>query len=108
MRDFKSSIKNASRRITFLREKSHQNSFDKAEISALETLVRVANVYNDARGGGGPHLENILYMVRDVLEETIEDFSEDIDAIQVERLQDARKKCTEGIRIIRNLGKEDE
>ena len=106
MQDFKSHLKRVGRRVSYLENKtssnSRSNSFDRAELSALNALLRVANVYNDARQDGGSHLENILYMVRDVLEETVEE-SPNLDEDTAGRLGEARRKCTEAIDIIHRI-----
>ena len=105
MQDFKNHLKRINRRIDWLENKrggkERLNSYDKAEVSALNAALRVANVYNDARDPGGSHLENILYMVRDVLQETIEEC--DLDEETEGRLSQAELKCTEAIDLVHRI-----
>lgn len=109
MQDFKSQIKRVSRRINYLENKvqksNNPNSFDRAELSALGALLRVASVYDDARRPGGSHIENVLFMVRDVLQETIEESGSVLDEDTLDRLGFARRKCTEAIDLIHSLQK---
>jgi len=110
MHDFKGKMKAVSRRITHLRTRIDENqaspksaSYDRAEVSALSDLLRVAAVYNDARGPEGSHVENTLYMVRDVLEDTVTAYSSSLPAEEVERLQTAWEKVNESIQVIRKM-----
>ena len=68
----------------------------------------MAKIYEDAREEGGSHIENILYMTRDVLSEVLEENRDVLEKDALERLDYARKKCTEGIEFIHRIGDEDE
>lgn len=110
MHDLKGKMKAVSRRITHLRtriDEGHASpksaSYDRAEMSALSDLLRVAAVYNEARGPEGSHVENTLYMVRDVLEDTVSTYSASLPAEEVERLQTAWQKINESIQVIRKM-----
>lgn len=109
MQNFKAHKKTAERRIRFLENRvsgqgKKANSWDKAELGALTALMRVARVYDDARDDGGSHLENILFMTRDVLTEILEENEDVLDPDALGRLNYAKNKCTEGIDFIHRLG----
>lgn len=115
MHDFKSKMKAISRRITHLRTRidegsstSKSASYDKAEVSALSDLLRVAAVYNDARGPQGSHVENTLYMVRDVIDDTLTSCSTQLDEDAKQRLQTAWTKCSDSIQVLRRLAEDAE
>jgi exopolyphosphatase/pppGpp-phosphohydrolase len=113
MHDFKAKMKAVSRRISHLRSRIDEGqaspksaSYDKAEVSALSDLLRVAAVYNDARGPDGSHVENTLYMTRDVLADTLTVANLDEDTKQ--KLQTTWEKVNESIRVIRKLADDAE
>lgn len=113
MQDFKGHIKRVERRVDFLDSKirdkhKRTNSYDKAELSGLQALLRVARVYEDARGEGGSHVENVLYMVRDVLTEVGEEWESTLDEDTLDRLDSARAKCSEAIELLHRLSDETE
>lgn len=113
MQNFKAHRKTAQRRVTFLEDKlsdknKRSNSWDKAELSSLQALLRVANVYEDSRDDGGSHIENILYMARDVLKEVHEENTDVLHEDALERLEHAQKKCTEGIEFLHRMSDEAE
>lgn len=106
MENFRGHTKRVARRAEFLEKKigdknKRTNSYDKAELSGLHALLRVARVYEDARGDGGSHIENVLYMVRDVIEEVGEEWPLDEDTQG--RLTSARRKCTEAIDLLHRI-----
>lgn len=109
MEDLRSKMKIISRRIAHLRTRvdsgqgQSSSSYDKAEITALDSLLRVAAVYNDARGSNGSHVENTLYMVRDVIDDTLTANKGTLDANTQERLQSAWNKLSESIQVIRKV-----
>lgn len=110
MHDFKAKMKAVSRRITHLRGRIEDKqaspksaSYDKAEVSALSDLLRVAAVYNDARSPEGSHVENTLYMVRDVIDDTLGAHQDHLDEDSKLRLQSAWDKVNESIQLIRKL-----
>ncbi len=115
MHDIKSKMKALSRRISHLRTRIEEGSsspkaasYDKAEMNALHDLLRVAAVYNDARGPNGSHVENTLYMARDVLSDTLSTCSTQLDPDTKERLQTAWEKVNESIGVIRKLANDVE
>lgn len=115
MHNFKGKMKAVSRRIAHLRTRldSPQSNprsldYDRAEVTALSDLLRVATVYNDARGPDGSHVENTLYMVRDVLEDTVSTNSSSMSPDDVARLQTAWDKVNESIQVIRKLAEDVE
>jgi predicted nucleic acid-binding Zn-ribbon protein len=111
--DLKNKMKIVSRRIAHLRTRidsgpnQSSSSYDKAEITALDSLLRVAAVYNDARGPHGSHVENTLYMVRDVIDDTLAENKGTLDAHTQERLQSAWTKLSETIQVIRKVADDD-
>lgn len=112
MQDFKGHTRRVERRVDFLAGKikdknKRTNSYDKAELSGLQALLRVARVYEDARGDGGSHVENVLYMVRDVVTEVGEEWGKTLDEETLERLDSARNKCTEAIELIHRVGDDE-
>jgi len=111
MRDFNGKIKAVSRRIAHLRSRVTDNNvseksaaYDRAEVTALSDLLRVAAVYNDARGPEGSHVENTLYMVQDVISTTLASTQ---DAPTKERLQEAWNRCSESLRVIRKMADDE-
>lgn len=113
MHDFKSKMRVISRRIAHLRTKVDDNevspksaSYDRAEMTALSDLLRVAAVYNDARGPQGSHVENTLYLVRDVIDD-LRGNSESLDNGTQERLKSAWEKVNESILVIRKMADAD-
>lgn len=108
MQDFKSHVKRVERRVNHLRKKAHTNSYDKAELGGLQALLRVSQVYEDARGPGGSHVENALFMVRDVVTEINEEWADTLDEDALGRLASAERKCTEAIDLIHRIRVSDE
>jgi len=113
MQDFKSKMKAVSRRISYLRGKIESNegtqkslSYDKAEASALSDLVRVAAIYDEARGSGGSHVENTMCLAMDVLDDLMESGALPND--QVERVQTAWSKLNQSITTLRKMADTDE
>ena len=112
MQDFKGHTKRVERRVDFLAKKINDkgkrtNSYDKAELSGLQALLRVARLYEDSREEGGSHVENVLYMVRDVVTEVCEEWEGSLDEEALERLDSARNKCTEAIDLIHRMGEDE-
>ena len=110
MQNLRAKMKAVSRRISHLRSRiedstisSKSIAYDKAEASALTDLLRVAAVYNEARGQDGSHVENTLYMVRDVIDDTLDTCGPNLDLETKDRLKSAWEKCSESIRVIRKL-----
>lgn len=113
MHDFKSKMKAVSRRISYLRgkidsseEKSNSSSYDKAEVNALSALVRVAALYEEARGSGGAHVENTMCLARDVFDDLLTETSLPPD--QRERVQGAWEKLNQSISTIRKIAEADD
>ena len=107
MRNFKNHKKSIERRCKHLAERieggGRQVSWDKAELNALRSFMRIANVYEDARGSGGSHLENCVSMVRDVINEVLEEDQDVLSDEALERLEAASDKCTESLDLIHNI-----
>jgi hypothetical protein len=108
MQNFRAHVKTAQRRVDFLKEKSNNpqkrfNSWDRAELSSLQALLRIANLYEDSREDGGSHVENVMYMARDVLTELGEENRDVLDEDALERIDHAKRKLTEGINMIHRM-----
>jgi len=112
MQDFKGHAKRVERRIDFLRGKINDkgkrtNSYDKAELSGLQAVLRVARLYEDARGTGGSHVENALYMSRDVADEISEEWGDVLDDDARDRLDSVKDKCSDAIDLLHRMTDED-
>jgi len=113
MQNIKSHLKVASRRLAHLRSRIEENSkdsgssYDKAEASALQSLLQIANVYNDARGQNGSHIENTLSTVRDVLSTTLATQESNLPPDEATKLRLAWEKVNESIQLIRKIENED-
>lgn len=113
MQNIKSHLKAASRRLAHLRSRIEKNqndsgsSYDKAEASALQSLIQIANVYNDARGQNGSHIENTLNTVRDVLSTTLHTQEHDLPSDEAIKLRSAWEKVNESLQLIRKIENED-
>lgn len=115
MHDINRTAKRLERRARHLEDRlragdSSSSDYDTAELNALRDALRVMAVYNDARKEGGSHLENILNMVHDVVDDTLEVYADQMDGDTSQRLLQAREKCREGLEQIRklsNLPKDD-
>jgi hypothetical protein len=108
MHDINSTVKRLERRARHLETRlrtgeSNASDHDTSELKAIRDALRVMAVYNDARGDGGSHLENILNMVHDVVDDTLEVYVDQLDGDTIQRLQQAREKCREGLEQIRRL-----
>lgn len=108
MEKFKQKMGVVSRRMQFLQNRiakanaeNSNLSYDKAEAAALDSLLRVASLYDSARNGSG-HVENTLCMVRDVLGEI-----QTVGAVNSEetstRVQAAWDKVNESLTLLRAL-----
>jgi len=112
MHDFKSKIKAVSRRISYLRGKIESNSsdrsvsYDKAEMQALSDLIKVAAIYEEARGQGGSHVENTLCLARDVLDDLMEQGT--IPEDQAQRVQTTWEKLNHSITALRKISSTNE
>ena len=112
MQNFKPHQKTIERRVNFLDKKVATSSnrkslsWDKSELSSLKAFLRVGKVYEDARSKGGSHLENILFMARDVIEEVLEEDRADLADEAIERLESAHEKLVEGIELIHRISEE--
>lgn len=113
MQDFKSKVRVISRRIEHLKSRISEkkvskvaSSFDKSEVNALDSLLRIAAVYNDARGPGGSHIENTLYAVKDILKDVLDRL--DLDPDLHDGIAVVLDRCDESLLIIRNIADHDD
>lgn len=104
MQDINGTVRRISRRIAYLQQRINSKlsadcvSYDSGEVTALKQALRIIALYNDARGRGNGHVENILNDAADTLDKVLDDNTLSVEArAHVERIRD---RCSSGLTML--------
>lgn len=107
MQDINGTVRRLSRRIAYLKQRINSKlsadcvSYDSGEVTALEQALRIIALYNEARGRGNGHVENILIDGAETLDNLLNDNSLSEEArAQIERI---RNRCSSGLTMLANF-----